>query len=579
MKLSMIERKKIDADVLVIGAGLAGCFAAIKAAEAGVKVVVFDKGHIKRSGNGATGLHRIPLIHPEHNYSFRDFAGLNIAGAEGIADEDVSYAFGEDSLDRVQDLESYGIQVRDENGAFDLRKAGDIAPGKVVIWAPAPRAWQDAKPKLAKKVRGFSNTTVLNRTAGIGLLTRDGAPGTEVIGAVGLETRTGRFVICRAKAVVLTSGGSYRLGRHKNSAYAPTRFIECGCPLNSGEGQAAAFRAGADIVNMEFGNFGSAWKDFSHWGGGPAFSYAQPIGNEGQNLRPPKDVPANFSMYKRTYNFGFDSEGPLYYDASVIEGYPEAKGDMQRFLWAVETEGTSPGYFLWMKERGEDFRRGPVEFEWHPAYLHNNQAGVYMDATGQSTLKGLYCAGDVTGGGWRQSAGGAFVFGARAGLNAALHAKETDYFKVDMKQVERETKPIRDAISVEPSDGYSWIELEDKARMIASEYGPPFTNDAKLARGLFHLERIRNRYLPLLYARDAREMVRVSDVYAVFHNVECYLKAGLYRKETRSPLRSSIFNKSDYANKNDKKWLKHTVLRNVNGGIDIRSIPVKRLGN
>ena len=577
MKLSMMEQKKIEADVLVIGGGLAGCFAAIKAAEEGVKVVVFDKGNIKRSGNGATGLHRIPLIHPDYNYSFREFAQLNLVGAQGIADEDVCYAFGEDTLDRINDLESYGVQVRDENGKFDFRKAGDIAPGNLVIWPPAPKVWQNVKPKMARKVKSFRNVNVLNRTASIGLLTQDGLPGTPVIGAIGLETRTGRIVTCRAKAVVLTSGGSYRLGRHKNSAYAPTRFIECGCPLNSGDGQAAAFRAGADIVNMEFVNFGSAWKDFSHWGGGPAFSYAKPIGNKGQNLRPPKGVPTQFSIYKRTHNFGFGSEGPVYYDASVIEGYPEEKGDMQRFLWATENESNAPGYFLWMKERGEDFRQAPVEFEWHPGYLHNNHAGVHMDQNGRSTLEGLYCAGDVIGGGWRQSAGGALVFGARAGRSAALYAKTARFSKVNKKQIETETASIRNAISMDPSDGYSWIELEDKARMIASEYGPPFTNDAKLERGVFHLERIRDRYLPKIYARNPREMVRASEVYAIFQNIECHLRAGFYRKETRNPLRSSIFYKSDYPEKDDKKWLKHTLLRNIDGEIFVSSKPVKRL--
>ena len=116
MKLSMMDQIKISTDVLVIGGGLAGCFAAIKAAEKGVKVVVFDKGNIKRSGNGATGLHRIPLIHPDYNYNFREFAQLNLVGAQGVADEDVCYVFAEDSLDRINDLESYGVQVKNDSG-------------------------------------------------------------------------------------------------------------------------------------------------------------------------------------------------------------------------------------------------------------------------------------------------------------------------------------------------------------------------------------------------------------------------------------------------------------------------------
>lgn len=567
----------MDTEVLIIGGGLGGCFAAIKAAEEGVKVVVFEKAQIERSGNGGTGLHRIPLVHPDYNFSFREFAKVNMEEAQGIADEDVCLAFGEDTLARINDLESYGVQVRDEKGSFDLRRATDIAPGNIAIWPPALSVWHDLKPKLAHRVASCEQVTVLNRTAGIGLLTEKGEIGGRVAGAIGLETRTGRLVVCRAKAVVITSGGSYRIGRHKNSSYSPTRFIECGSPSNCGEGQAAAFRAGADIVNMEFAKFSGVWKDFSHWGGGPAFVYALPVGNRGQNLRPPKGLANNYSIYKRTFNSGFESEGPLYYDTSEIEGYPEEKGEMARFLCALENEAHHLGYSLWMKERGEDFRKAPVEFEWHSAYLHNNQAGIHMDAEGRSTLEGLFCAGDAMGGGWRQSSGGAFVFGARAGRNAAHYARKANLAVVDDHQIEKEIKPISDALSIDPRDGYSWIELEDKARQIATEYGPPFTNDAKLARGLGHLARIKARYLPKIYARDPREMVRVSEVQASFHNIECLLRAGLFRKETRIPGRASILYKTDYPEIDNTNWLKHTVIRNMNGEIAISTKPVNRL--
>jgi len=70
--------ENITTDVLVLGGGLAGCFAAIKAAEAGAEVVLFEKADLRRSGNGATGLHRIPLIHPDHNFDFGEFAKLNV---------------------------------------------------------------------------------------------------------------------------------------------------------------------------------------------------------------------------------------------------------------------------------------------------------------------------------------------------------------------------------------------------------------------------------------------------------------------------------------------------------------------
>jgi len=263
----------ITTDVLVLGGGLAGCFAAIKAAEAGAKVVLMEKAEISRSGNAATGLHRTPLIHPDYNYTFKDFAKLNVQFAAGICDEDVSYEFAKDTMDRVLDLENYGVKVRNDDGSFTFKPAPDICPGTPVIWGPGPTVWHNIKPTLAKKVMSFPNVTILNRTAVVSLLNRGGEIGGGVVGAVGLRTRTGQFVICQAKATVVTTGGSYRLARHKDSLYAPTRFIECGCPTNCGEGIVMAYRAGADIVNMEFAKLTTVWKDFAHWGVGPAMCY------------------------------------------------------------------------------------------------------------------------------------------------------------------------------------------------------------------------------------------------------------------------------------------------------------------
>ena len=567
----------ITTDVLVLGGGLAGCFAAIKAAEAGARVVLFEKAEVSRSGNGGTGLHRIPLIHPDHNYSFEEFAKLNVKFAADICDEDVSYAFAKDTLDRVLDLESYGITVRNEDGSFTFKPAPDICPGNPVIWGPGPTVWHNLKPILAKKVGSSPNVAVLNRTMAVGLLTQGGEIGSNVVGAVGLSTRTGQFIVCQAKAVIITTGGSYRLARHKDSLYAPTRFIECGCPTNCGEGIAMAYRAGADIVNMEFAKLTTVWKDFIHWGVGPAMALARAVDAFGKHRRPEPGEQISLSIgYKRTMNFGYDTRGPLYHDASILQGYPEVTGEMQRFLWALENESTSHGYLLWMKERGEDFRKAPVEFEWHPPYLHNNQAGIHMDANGRSTLGGLYCAGDLTGGGWRQSSAGAFVFGARAGRNAAEYAGKAPQPEINHEQMNAEKERILEATGVDPRDGYSWIELEDKARQIASEYGPPYTNDPKLERGLAHLERIRTRYLPKLYARNPREMMRVSEVKSVFTNVEAFLRAALFRKESRAPM-ASLLCKTEYPERDDANWLKHTLIRCINGELTISTKEVRRL--
>ncbi len=564
----------IETDVLVLGGGLAGCFAAIKAAQKNANVVLFDKANIIRSGNGGTGLHRIPLIHPEHNCSYEEFAAQNIQRAAGICDEDVALAFAKDTMERVCDLESFGVTVRNDTGSFIFKPAQDIAPGKIAIWGPGSSVWHDIKPRLAQKVEECG-TKVYNRTAAVGLLTKDGTIGSEVIGAIGMNTRTGQFIICAAKAVVLTTGGSYRVGRHKDSLYAPTRFIECGCPTNCGDGQYMAFRAGADIVNMEFLEMSPMWKDFAHWGCGPVGSVGRELLGSGEPVSTSHDEASKLDRYTKTYTFGLNAES-LFNDASQIDGYPENKSEMRELLEAEENEATSYAYLLWQKKRNENYANGPIEFEWHPPYLHNNQAGIHMSADASSTLPGLYCAGDVIGGSWRQSAGGAFVFGAKAGSNAAEYASSKTMEHINPDQVTQEKKHLHNAVNISSDKGYSWIELEDKARQIVSEYGAPLTSDAKLKRGLLHLERIETEYLPLLYARNVREMLRVQEVHAAFWIAQAHLKSALFRKESRSPYVSILY-KRGYDFQDDKNWLKHSVLRNDNGQMVVDTKTVKRI--
>lgn len=574
--MSRKEDLYINADVLVIGGGLGGCFAAIKAAEEGAKVVLFEKAYLRRSGQMGTGISCMLLIHPDYNISYREFAKLNIESAAGIADEDVAYEFAKDTYDRIMDLEKYGLKVRDDDGEFFFVPAFDVAPGMLRIQTPERGAWHELKPVLARKVESFENIIVLNRTTAISILTAEGEAGTEVVGGLGMETRTGRFVVCNAKSVIVTSGDSNRLQRHRDTMYAPSKFISCGPPTNCGDGLAMGYRAGADIVNMEFGCLGITWKNFDHDGVGQALlSGTVRTGIPGQ-LSGFMEQP---EFYLKTHKAAFNSVGPLYADLSESAGWPEEEGKFKRALWALDSEATSTGYFAWMAERGEDFKKGPIEIDWPPLMgVHNNQGGIYIDVNAASSLPGLYVGGDMAAGGWRQSSGGGFVFGARAGRSAAQYAKNKHLGKISAKQLEAEKKRITQSLEILPEAGYNWIELEDKIRQIAEEYGPPFTNDAKLKQGISHLERLKERYLPLLYAKDSRDMLRVNEVHSIYQTVELFLRGALFRKESRST-KLSILYKTDYPERNDAEWLKHTLIQNRFGEPVISTKEVRRLGD
>jgi succinate dehydrogenase/fumarate reductase flavoprotein subunit len=326
---------------------------------------------------------------------------------------------------------------------------------------------------------------------------------------------------------------------------------------------------------MEFLELSPSWKDFAHWGCGPIGVVGRELLGTGEPVSARHEGASKLDRYSKTYLFGRDTEA-LFNDASQIKGYPEPKGEMLELLQAEENEAASQGYLLWQKMRGEDFTKAPIEFEWHPPYVHNNQAGIHIDTRAASSLEGLYCAGDVIGGGWRQSSGGAFVFGARAGTNAAVHALGRKKAEIDPEQVEEEKRPFIRATEMAPRKGYSWIELEDKARQIISEYGCPFTSDAKITRGMKHLDRIEREYLPLIYARSSREMLRVGEVRSTFWIARAHLTCALERKESRSPY-VSVFYKRGYPDQDDKNWKKHSVLRNEEGRMVYRTKAVRGL--
>jgi succinate dehydrogenase/fumarate reductase flavoprotein subunit len=283
-------------------------------------------------------------------------------------------------------------------------------------------------------------------------------------------------------------------------------------------------------------------------------------------------------FYRKTMHGGYNSVGPLYVDISKAEGYPdETKDGYYNVLMMHQSESNMIGTYKWMEERGEDIKKRPVEIEWRPHMtLHNNQCGIHIDTNAATNVAGLYVCGDMAGGGWRNSSAGGFVYGAWAGSNAAQYAKKKSHQKINEDQLAAERNRIVGPLSVDPRIGYSWMEVEDKARQIATEYGPPLTNDAKLELGLKHLERIRTRYLPMVYARDPREMIRAAETKSVFCVVESYLRAALFRKESRSNM-ATVLHKTEYPDRDDKNWMKHSVIRNVNGEMTLSTREPKRL--
>jgi succinate dehydrogenase/fumarate reductase flavoprotein subunit len=561
-----IKEHILETDVLVIGGGLGGCLAAIKASDAGVSVVLMEKAALKRSGNAATGLHRIPLIHPDYNMSWEDFAVRNAQWGE-IVDEDLSYFMARDSQGIVDDLEEWGIKVRQDDGTYKFEMAPDIVfPEKVVIYPPEG---ESLKPKLAQQVKK-RGVKVLERTMLTSLLTVEGSSGKKVAGATGLNTRTGDFVVVKANAVVVTTGGGYRTYRHPDSSFASTRNITAGCPTNVGEGTVAAFRAGAEILNMELWKQSPVWKDFEHWGVGPvAYLHgSKVIDYKGDPLYPSMDMKKKMATWIQAEQLA--GKGPIYYDLTYLD---EDKIKEKEEALRRECEA----YFIYLKARGLDLKKTPLEFEYHSPYLHNSQAGISIDHNGGATLEGLYAAGDCQGGGWRYSCMGAFVFGARGGKHAAQYAKESAGLKIDEEQVQREKERVYAPLAAK-KDGVEPLELEDKIRHIVSDYAGFLRNEGKLTRGLERLSYFRENFVPKLEAKDNRDLVRSAEISAIFDMAEMHLRAALFRTESRY-LPVSVHCRIDYPETDNENWLKHTVLAKENGEVKLTARTPRKLAD
>ncbi|MBS3918159.1 MAG: FAD-dependent oxidoreductase [Deltaproteobacteria bacterium] len=562
----MIVSKKgvIRTDVLVIGGGLGGCIAAIKAKEQGATVVLMEKAAISRSGNAATGLHRIPLIAPDFNMSAEEFASKQFDYGE-IVNEDLSYIFAKESYGIIKDLESYGIRCRLDDESFMFEWAPDILfPGKIVIYPPEGQTF---KPKLAQVVRD-RGVRLLERTMAITLLTREGQKGLPVIGAIGINTRTGEFVVVQSKATILTTGGGYRLYRHRDSLYAPSRNITAGCPANVGEGVALAYRAGAEILNMELLKQSPVWKDYEHWGVGPiAYRHgSKVIDYSGAPLYP--DMNMKTKTWGWLYAENVEGRGPIHYDLTYLS--EEAIKDKELAL-KMECEA----YFVYIKARNIDLRKKPIEFENHPPYLHNCQAGVSISMDGRTTLEGLYAAGDCHGGGWRFSSMGAFVFGALSGKNGAEVSKKIPPPEINWDQVRGEKARIERYTG--PAKGIEPFELEDKIRKTISDYAGFLRNEGKLKRGLERLAYFKETFFPKMVARNVRELKRAIEVDSILLLGEMHLRAALFRKETRiCPV--AVHYRIDYPETDNINWRKHTVLRQGDDGtMEVCSRPLRRL--
>ncbi|MDD2979385.1 MAG: adenylyl-sulfate reductase subunit alpha [Hespellia sp.] len=400
-----MRTEKIETDVLIIGGGTAGCYAALTlASEAGGKrILIAEKANIRRSGCLAAGVNALNayIIKGRTPQDYVEYAKKD---AENIVREDLLLTMSE-GLNRVTArLEELGLVIlKNENGEYAARGNRNIKING-----------ENIKPLLADAVRKCDNVQILNHVNMTDLLLADG----RVCGAVGFHVDDSTVYEIHAGAVLCATGGAAGLYRPNNPGFSRHKMWYP--PFNTGAGYAMGIQAGAEMTTFEMRFIALRCKDTI----APTGTIAQGVGAKqvnvfGQNYEKNYGITTSQRVYG-TVEENRAGRGPCYLHTEGITGEQD-KELLKAYL------NMAPSQTLkWIEEEKNPSQKD-VEIEGTEPYIvgGHTASGYWIDRERRTTLPGLYAAGDVAGGCPQKYVTGALVEGELAAKAIQKDLKES----------------------------------------------------------------------------------------------------------------------------------------------------------
>jgi succinate dehydrogenase/fumarate reductase flavoprotein subunit len=527
-----VNTQVIQTDVLVIGGGTAGTMAGIKAKQANPNgdVLILEKANIRRSGAIAMGMDGVnTAVIPGHSTPEQYVREVTIAN-DGIVNQKAVYQTGKLGFSVIQELESWGVKFqKDAQGNYDLKQVHRV--GKYVL--PMPEG-KDLKTILARQVKRHK-VRVTNRVMATRVIVQDG----RAIGAVGFDVRNGDFVVIQAKAVILCTGACGRLGLPA-SGYLYGTYEN---PTNAGDGYAMAYHAGAELSNIECFQINPLIKDYN----GPACAYvAGPFGAYTANAEGHRFISCDYwsgQMMLEIWKELNSGKGPINLKMNHLD--EDTISEIETILWA--NERPSRGRFH--EGRGENYRTHGVEMNISEIGLcsGHSASGVWVNEKGETTVPGLYAAGDMASVPHNYMIG-AFVYGRVSGENAVAYSEGLDHVEPDREWLEAEKARIY--APLDRPNGVPHTQVEYKLRRLVNDYLQPPKSEHRMEIGLNQFVRYEET-LDLMGARDPHELMRCMEVHFIRDCAEMAARASIYRKESRWGL---YHYRLDYPEKNNEEW-------------------------
>jgi succinate dehydrogenase/fumarate reductase flavoprotein subunit len=549
-----MEINVLEADVVVVGGGSAGCTAAIRAQELlpRGRVVLLEKAHIKRSGAIAIGMDGLNnAVIPGHATPEQYVKEITMAN-DGIVNQKAVLEYATKSFSMLQKLDKWGVKFqKTEAGDFDVKKVHHN--GAYVL--PMPEGY-DLKKILTRLIKR-SGARIVNRMMATRLLTDKG----RIAGVLGFDVRTGSFEVIRAKAVILCCGASGRLGLPA-SGYLYGTYEN---PANAGDGYSLAYHAGAELTGIECFQINPLIKDFN----GPACAYVTgPLGGHTVNARGHRFIQSDYwsgQMMLEFYRELHSVNGPVYLKLTHLA--PETLTEIERVLH--KTERPTRGRFH--EGRGHVYGDDLVEMHISEIGLcsGHSASGVWVNERGETTVLGLYSAGDMACVPHNYLLG-ALTYGEICADSAFEYVNQVGDPAVDRDQVERERARVMKPLG--RSSGVPHHQFEYKVRRLVNDYLQPPKTAARMEIGLAHFQRAKEELEADVGAANPHELMRVIESHFIRDCAEMAARASLFRTESRWGL---YHYRLDYPELDDRQWFVHVnVVKGDDGTMRVFKRPV-----
>jgi succinate dehydrogenase/fumarate reductase flavoprotein subunit len=623
------KQTDVDCDVLVVGGGVAGCRAAIAARQREFEVVLMDRGVTKRSGMGGVGVDHWhgAVKNPCSKITPKMYSDIAMYASGGYTNGLARYIIGSEGWDTLLELESWGVQIRDEEDEFKGTMWRDEETKLLFAYDVENKHClrvygYNIKPVLDKVLRRLG-VKIYNRTCVTSLLTEGGKQGARCIGATGLNDRTGEFLVFNAKSVVVATGGGGRLW-----GFAPevTMSASMSDLNNCGLGHAIGWNAGAEFVMMDQvsngGLSGFGYAPYSTGNSDNTYQGAPMVDRDYRRIQHATVLdklidledergifmPEEGASCVLGHGIGLSVPAGMEYEVSHLDpgiGDKVRGGELKlplytdltllsrehnRLIWGLmlshEGKCRVPIYET-MTKWGFDPERDVLQLpvtnpdnyylfsSWcginsctPPNWRQAGCGGYLTDWRLQSSLPGLFVAGGMPlfGSGCH---GESHTTGRYAGRQAAVFAKANAFVKYDAEQAANEKARVLAPALREDGD-VGWKEMNYAIARIMQDYCGEIMDEHTLELGVKRLEDLRDTEGGRTFVNNPHELARLVECFGLIDLGVCYIESAKARKASSDLIG---FKRIDYPEVDPEEWHKFIPICLKDGAVSTRDLP------